>query len=891
MKNLALICVLAGAALLSANLYVHSEDMDSVDGIFCFDLRGERPELLLVKKYNDLKVRTVKDTEEPILCESTNLRYGESDYIGYGASAKIDFIDKSGKSVAVLKAMYGMSSGRIGMGSIMNFYNTPRRSFYPLRSEVQAALPGSLTVWNFNISQKEKDGFYKWLSQFKDTIIDGDMGISISCEPQKLSYEIKFRARIIGECDCDFFNERERHPFAAVEKADSIQSIKSGATTVTLSRDGTLTVSGKGAMRDYDSNSNSRDFPPWYNVSKSITRLVIEKGVTYIGKEAFRYCSRLTSATIPSSVTSIAKGAFEQCHSLTSITLPNSVTSIEEGAFAECYRLNSVTLPNSVTSIGKDAFTNCGDLKSITIPNSVKSIGERAFSECSNLNSITIPNSVASIGEEAFAKCYRLNSVTIGNGVTSIGKEAFYYCDSLKSITLPNSVTSIGGGAFIGCYRLTSIETAADNAHYSSVDGILFNKDKTALIHYLPGREGSYTIPDGVKSIGESAFDGCYGLTSVTFSGSVTSIGKKAFSYCRDLKSVTIPNSVKTIGNEAFRESHGLTSITIGSGVTSIGDNAFLYCSSLKSVTLHSGVKTIGMGAFLDCVKLASITLPSSVTSIGDNAFRDCYRLTSITIPNSVKTIGNDAFSRCSSLTSATIGNGVTKIGKDAFKHCRGLMSINVGKGNTEYSSADGVLFDKSQKTLLLYPSGKQGAYTIPSGVVKIAWGAFFGCYNLTSITIPGSVAEIWRYEFSDRTGLTSITVAADNAHYSSEGGVLFNKNKTALMKYPAGKQSVSYTIPGSVTSIEADAFADCAVLKSATIPQSVVSIGKDAFDKCRGLTSVIVQNPAPFKIEYSAFYGIDEDACLYVPKNSIAAYSAAETWKDFKCVKGIKSP
>ena len=196
---------------------------------------------------------------------------------------------------------------------------------------------------------------------------------------------------------------------------------------------------------------------------------------------------------------------------------------------------------------------------------SVTSIGYAAFYNCSCLTSVTIPNSVTSIGSDAFYGCSSLTSLTIPNSVTSIGDWAFFGCSSLGSVTIPNSVTSIGVEAFVICRSLTSIDVASNNTNYSSIGGVLFNKDQTSLIRYPGGKQGAYTIPN-----------------------SVTSIGEAAFAFCTSLTSVTIPNSVTSIGTEAFRSCTSLTSVTIGNNVTSIGVWAFYGCTSLISVTNYA---------------------------------------------------------------------------------------------------------------------------------------------------------------------------------------------------------------------------------------------------------------------------------------------------------------
>ena len=213
---------------------------------------------------------------------------------------------------------------------------------------------------------------------------------------------------------------------------------------------------------------------------------------------------------------------------------------------------NSITY--SVTSIGDVAFYECSGLISVTIPNSVTSIGEWAFADCTGLTSVTIPNSVTSIRDYAFYECSGLTSVTISNSVTSIGKSAFYGT-GLTSVTIPNSVTSIGNYAFAECTGLTSINVASDNSNYCSVDGVLFNKDKTTLIliQYPGGKQGAYTIPNSVTSIGDFAFSGCSGLTSIEIPNSVTSIGGWAFLNCSGLTSVTIEaETPPTLGSNVF---------------------------------------------------------------------------------------------------------------------------------------------------------------------------------------------------------------------------------------------------------------------------------------------------------------------------------------------------
>ena len=403
-----------------------------------------------------------------------------------------------------------------------------------------------------------------------------------------------------------------------------------------------------------------------------------------------------------------------------------------------------------------------------------------------------------------------------GVPVTSIGDGAFAECTNLTSVSIGWYVTSVGWAAFSQCASLTAIMVDDLNPTFSSVEGVLFNKSQTTLIQYPGGLAGAYAIPNSVTSIAGDAFFGCVNLIAVSIPSSVTDIGGQGFWGCSSLTSVNIPNSVTNLG--------GLI--------------------------------------FYDCTSLASVTIGTNVTSIPNEAFSGCKSLTSVTIPNNVTDIGMQAFSFCGSLTNVSIPNSVTNIGEQAFFYCFSLAAITADALNPDYSSADGVLFDKSQTTLIQFPEGKTGSYTIPGSVTNIGNWAFLGCNSLTNVTIPNSVTSIGGAAFNWCTNLTLISVDGLNSTYSSVDGVLFNKTQTTLLQYPAGIAATSYTIPDSVTSIGKGAFESSTRLTSVTIPDGVTRIGDGAFEGCTSLVGVYFSGNAPSLGLYVFEY--DNNATVY---------------------------
>lgn len=469
-----------------------------------------------------------------------------------------------------------------------------------------------------------------------------------------------------------------------------------------------------------------------------------------------------------------------------------------------CLAFLCITAIASADQFGLFSYTDKGDSIEITdypitesgaivIPSTiigkpVTSIAPRAFEYCNGLTSITIPTSISYMGNLAFRMCTGLTSIIIPPSVTEIRPSAFANCSGLTSVTIPPTVTIIGTAAFLSCGGLTSI-----------------------------------TLPSSLTSIGTAAFEFCSGLTSITIPPSVSTIGSYAFDGCRSLASVTIPTSVTSIGSRAFENCSSLTGIEIPSSVTAISSSTFAGCSSLKSVTI-----------------------PSSIASIGSFAFANCRALTSFTVPSTVTTIGESAFYGCRKITSFTISSSVTSLGPRPFANCTALPGISVDENNPNYSSQNGVLFNKAKSVLIQCPGAFTGSFSVPASVTSIDSGAFANC-----------------------NGLSGISVDAANPNYSSQNGILFDKAKSLLIQCPGGFTG-SFSIPSSVSSIAPSAFSGCGGLTHITLPSSITSIASSTFYGCTGLTEVDIPDTVTL-IDTRAFQFCTNLQTVFLPASNLS--------------------
>lgn len=612
------------------------------------------------------------------------------------------------------------------------------------------------------------------------------------------------------------------------------------------------------------------------------------------------------------SVSAIGYGAFMGCTGLTEITIPGTVTKIGGYAFAGCTGLDEVIIPGTVEYIDGHAFEGCSGLTRVAFGSGLRSIGECAFLDCSGIAGIKFPDSLESIGESAFGNCGGLSSVKLGAKLDSIGEKAFYGCDELYVITNNSKLTLTIGGTDNGyvAYRAKLIINADGSRTYASDgseytltdDGFLFERTAAGyrLIAYTGALEAvtlpkdidgstyeiyrmrgvkSVIIPNGITSIGDSAFAGCEGLSSIVIPASVTRIGDRAFENCSGLMNVAIPNNTVSVGDNAFYGCESLKVVSFGIGVTHIGDNAFIGCNSLETIMVASGntvyssagnclIEKSSQRLLLGC-KNTIIPTDGSVTSIADSAFSGCVGLEKLSIPEGVTSIGRYAFTGCTSLKSISIPKSVNNIGYRAFCECGRLESISVDAENKTYLSSGNCLIEKATKTLILgcsssviptdgsvtdigdyafFGCGTLESITIPDCIRSIGDGAFAACTGLGSVVLPGSVRSLGDDVFRGCTGLASVEIAEGVERI---GDNMFN-GCTSL---------VSISIPGSVSEIGEYAFAGCTALERLTLPESVrrilrgafsgdtrlsetdlagvTEIGRDAFANCTGLSSI----------------------------------------------------
>ncbi|MBO6107796.1 MAG: leucine-rich repeat protein [Eubacterium sp.] len=508
-------------------------------------------------------------------------------------------------------------------------------------------------------------------------------------------------------------------------------------------------------------------------IDEDADELLYEIDDTYGGAEGayitgYRGYEDVKSVTIPETidgypVVDISYGAFEGSH-FREIKLPNSLKWIDSDAFANCTSLRSITIPEKVISIYDSAFENCSKLKEVNfLGNKIKTIYGSLFAGCKKLESITLPDSVKRICGTAFYRCSKLSSVKLPEGLESIENDTFAYNFALKRIRIPESVTYMAEDTFYHCTNLRRV---------------IFSGNETKF--------------------GKRAFSGCTSLKKIKIPDRMKSVPEGAFYRCSSLKQVKLSKNTKLIKKNAFYECGKLTHIYLTPEIYAIGDSAFAY-SGLKRLKPDKKLQYIGNQAFR-MTKLKKLKLPDKVSFIGRGVFAQCRKLTSISIPASVRGLSPGAFNECDT-----------------------LKSIYVSPSNRNYTSRDGVLFDKQMTKLLQYPINKPGSsYSVPSSVKVIRSHAFE--YNKKLQTVYVSAEKIHNHSFANMVRLKKVVIGngVHNIAYRAFGynkklkEVSMSDSVRVIAGYAFSESGIKrFHVPASIRSFSPDALAECGSLSA----------------------------------------------------------------------------
>ena len=673
-----------------------------------------------------------------------------------------------------------------------------------------------------------------------------------------------------------------------------------------LSCDGTLTISGTGAMADYTDTD-----APWYSHSSDITSVIIGEGITTIGNYAFYQFNSLSSVTVPSTLTSIGSHAFHNCGVLLSITIPDGVATIGEEAFQFCSNLTSITIPNSVTTLGSNVFRFCNNISNIyvswtenipawnnmtnkspqsditlhvpcgktaiyqaasgwknyTITDDVTlSYSGTCGAEGDNLtwslnlcdSTLTISGTGAMKDFVADADCpwypYRsqIYTINIGDGVTTIGSKAFVF-SRISSITIPNSVTSIGRYAF--CYSNYLEEIVLPEGLISIGDHAFYYGNVLKTVH----------IPSSVTSLGVSAFEGCSLLQDlyVSWSSSIPEWPSK-FS-----KTYGVTLHVPCEAIELYRDATGWKNYNVaGSDIASgtcgaDGDNLTwtLSCDSTLTISGTGAMADWGLAsnvpwyAYRNAIK--TVVIEEGVTTIGARAFHSCYNLTSITIPSTVTQIGQNVFMGCPVLDNLYIS--------DLEAWCNITMvngaSSPFSHNNTGIPTKVGNLYlNNSLVTTLV----------IPDGITTIKRYLFSGFCSFTTIQF-NQVSSIGEYAFTCNHGIESLDIPSTVTSIDACAFSYCLRLETAIL-------------PDGLTTMSHSVLYNCYNLTSVTIPASVTSIEEYALNNCHNLTDMYVgwTSAIPAWPNYFTNKTPQSAIMLHVPCGKDALYQAATGWQDY---------
>ena len=615
----------------------------------------------------------------------------------------------------------------------------------------------------------------------------------------------------------------------------------------------------------------------------------IPGSVTSVGYAAFAYCLYLTHVTIPDSVTSISDLAFDNC-GLTTITIGTKVASIGYCGFFDCYRLTSVTLPASVTNLAKFAFGPCASLTAINVDTNNPaycSVGGVLFNKSKNTlvqfpaglaGSYTIPGGVTSIGDAAFYDCASLTNITAPSSVTSIGEQSFAYCYALAGLCLPGNAPSPGWDAFdvtpVTIYYLPVTSGWVESTYGGRPLVPAYPRISVAPQNRTDSVDSTATFSVTATGAAQLTYQWSKDGTNLLDTGAILGAATATLTL-NNIKLQDAGNYLVVVTNLFGRVSTGaVLTVTLSSPAAD-----FDYFTNGASITI-SGYKGPG-GAVIIPDSISGLP----VTSVAGYAFYSSSNLTRVTIPSSVTSIDAYAFNYCSSLSNVVIGSSVTNLGSPAFSSCASLSAITVVSGNPVYASEAGILFNKTLTTLIQYPIGLAGIYSISNRVTALGNGAFSSCAGLTSVTIPSSIKNLSDNAFENCGSLTNVVIPNS---ITNLGAMAFSScSSLTSITIPKGVLSIgdsafnycpnlgSVIIPDSVISLGNSAFNGCGSLTSVTIPNSVTNIGLNAFGNCASLTAinVVADNPA-YSSEMGILFNKSQTTLFLCPVGKTGTYA-----------------
>ena len=517
--------------------------------------------------------------------------------------------------------------------------------------------------------------------------------------------------------------------------------------------------------------------------------------VTGIGNSAFYRCYSLTSITMPSSLLTIGSSAFDACSTLTEIVIPENVVTINKQAFVRCKGIKTITIPNSVTTLDDYALSYTG-IKEIQFGTGLTKISGGLFHGCDSLQTLDFPSGVTTIGSTACIDCVSLKHVSIPEGVTRIDSRAFQRCIRLTEIDLPSTLSFIYWDAFSYCTGLKRFNISEENSSYCSVDGVLYNKEKTTFIMFPNANSDSCIVLDGVTEIERYAFMGCSRLRYVSLPNSLKAICLAAFEDCSSLQNFIIPEGVERIEQLAFSGCSSLTEMRIPSSVSSFSLQVFYRCKSLQAIhvaednpilssvdgVLYNKDKTI-LKAYPNHHNndYSTYTIPEGVITVGDYAFGECTGLTKINFPNSLKKIGSCGFIDCTGLTAVVVPDSVTELGNRTFDGCKNIKNITLGRSVASMGSS---IFSQCWMINItcLAPT-PPSIPTINGGI-----GLWHTVYNSCRLYVPKGSLEA--YQTTDPWMNFTHIVPVDDIGDADGDGVVTINDITAIIDFILGINS-----------------------------------------------------------------------------------------------------